>query len=218
MHNEMLQVEGKKMSKSLGNFFSVKELLDQGYSGEVIRFVFLGTHYRKPMDWTDKKAKETRAHFNRWQATLSGYSTATTPDVKFVDALCDDLNTPKAIARLHALWKSGSSENLSAMAASLKLIGIDPTFPSLNPWEEEPSVGYGLTSRDRDSITKIVSIWSEKRAIKDYSAADKIRSSCISFGLDLSAWESSDDGENSIMPQFKSTEMHAFLNELEAHL
>ena len=58
MHNEMLQVEGKKMSKSLGNFFSVRELLDQGYAGEVIRFVYLSTHYSKPMDWTDKKAKE----------------------------------------------------------------------------------------------------------------------------------------------------------------
>ena len=55
MHNEMLQVEGKKMSKSLGNFFTVRDLLDQGVPGEVIRFVFLSTHYRKPMDWTEKK-------------------------------------------------------------------------------------------------------------------------------------------------------------------
>ena len=58
MHNEMLQVEGKKMSKSLGNFFTVRDLLDQGVPGEVIRFVFLSTHYRKPMDWTAEKAGE----------------------------------------------------------------------------------------------------------------------------------------------------------------
>ncbi len=58
LHNEMLQVEGKKMSKSLGNFFTVRDLLDQGYAGEVIRFVFLSTHYGKPMDWTDAKARE----------------------------------------------------------------------------------------------------------------------------------------------------------------
>ena len=58
MHNEMLQVEGKKMSKSLGNFFTVRDLLDQGTPGEVIRFVFLSTHYRKPMDWTAEKARE----------------------------------------------------------------------------------------------------------------------------------------------------------------
>ncbi|WP_295314142.1 cysteine--tRNA ligase, partial [Roseobacter sp.] len=55
MHNEMLQVEGKKMSKSLGNFFTVRDLLEQGVPGEVIRFVMLSTHYRKPMDWTEKK-------------------------------------------------------------------------------------------------------------------------------------------------------------------
>ena len=58
LHNEMLQVEGKKMSKSLGNFFTVRDLLDQGVPGEVIRFVFLQTHYRKPMDWTEKKRAE----------------------------------------------------------------------------------------------------------------------------------------------------------------
>ncbi|MBE0455566.1 MAG: cysteine--tRNA ligase, partial [Roseovarius sp.] len=58
LHNEMLQVEGKKMSKSLGNFFTVRDLLDQGVPGEVIRFVFLSTHYRKSMDWTAEKARE----------------------------------------------------------------------------------------------------------------------------------------------------------------
>ncbi len=58
LHNEMLQVEGKKMSKSLGNFFTVRDLLDKGVPGEVIRFVFLQTHYRKPMDWTEKKRVE----------------------------------------------------------------------------------------------------------------------------------------------------------------
>jgi cysteinyl-tRNA synthetase len=58
LHNEMLQVDGRKMSKSLGNFFTVRDLLDSGVPGEVIRFVFLSTHYRKPMDWTAEKARE----------------------------------------------------------------------------------------------------------------------------------------------------------------
>ncbi len=64
----MLQVEGKKMSKSLGNFFTVRDLLDQGIPGEVIRFVFLSTHYRKPMDWTAEKA--ARRHANAAQMVL----------------------------------------------------------------------------------------------------------------------------------------------------
>ncbi len=66
MHNEMLQVEGKKMSKSLGNFFTVRDLLDQGVPGEVIRFVFLSTHYGKPMDWTQKKAEDATEMLIGW--------------------------------------------------------------------------------------------------------------------------------------------------------
>ncbi|MGR3607807.1 MAG: cysteine--tRNA ligase, partial [Sulfitobacter sp.] len=66
MHNEMLQVEGKKMSKSLGNFFTVRDLLDQGVPGEVIRFVMLSTHDRKPMDGTDKKRDEAEKTLREW--------------------------------------------------------------------------------------------------------------------------------------------------------
>ena len=58
LHNEMLQVDGKKMSKSLGNFFTVRDLIEQGFAGEVIRFVFLSTHYGKPMDWTKERAQD----------------------------------------------------------------------------------------------------------------------------------------------------------------
>ena len=77
LHNEMLQVEGKKMSKSLGNFFTVRDLLE-GHEGqlpvpgEVIRFVFLSTHYRKPMDWTEKKAKEAQATLSNWRRLAEG--------------------------------------------------------------------------------------------------------------------------------------------------
>ncbi|MEE9389241.1 MAG: cysteine--tRNA ligase, partial [Paracoccaceae bacterium] len=72
LHNEMLQVEGKKMSKSLGNFFTVRDLLEQGVPGEVIRFVMLSTHYRKPMDWTEEKATESKRNLYRWRENLSG--------------------------------------------------------------------------------------------------------------------------------------------------
>ena len=66
LHNEMVQVEGKKMSKSLGNFFTVRDLLEQGWPGEVIRFVMLSTHYRKPMDWTEEKAREAERTLRKW--------------------------------------------------------------------------------------------------------------------------------------------------------
>ncbi|MCY4167814.1 MAG: cysteine--tRNA ligase, partial [Rhodobacter sp.] len=66
MHNEMLQVEGRKMAKSAGNFHTVRDLLDEGIPGEVIRLVFLSTHYRKPMDWSEQKRREAEATLRKW--------------------------------------------------------------------------------------------------------------------------------------------------------
>ncbi|NQZ73404.1 MAG: cysteine--tRNA ligase, partial [Dinoroseobacter sp.] len=99
LHNEMLQVEGKKMSKSLGNFFTVRDLLDQGVAGEVIRFVFLSTHYRKPMDWTEAKRAEAEATLRKWRGLANG---VTPGDVSplVINALADDLNTAGALTHL----------------------------------------------------------------------------------------------------------------------
>ena len=102
MHNEMLQVEGKKMSKSLGNFFTVRDLLEQGIPGEVIRFVFLSTHYRKPMDWTAEKAREAEKTLRKWRELTNGV-TAGEVSPLITSVLADDLNTPGAIVELHKL-------------------------------------------------------------------------------------------------------------------
>ncbi len=77
MHNGFLNVEGEKMSKSLGNFFTVRDLLDRGIRGEVIRFVLLSTHYRQPMDWTGRKANQARATLERWSALTEGVTSDT---------------------------------------------------------------------------------------------------------------------------------------------
>ena len=107
LHNEMLQVEGKKMSKSLGNFFTVRDLLDQGVPGEVIRFVMLSTHYRKPMDWTEKKRDEATKTLTKWMDLTRDLEpcdpAAFKPDQKLIDALADDLNTHLALTYLNAL-------------------------------------------------------------------------------------------------------------------
>ena len=108
LHNEMLQVEGKKMSKSLGNFFTVRDLLDQGVPGEVIRMVFLGTHYGKPMDWTEKKRVEAEKHVVLLTRALrvviewEGKATGRLEDVSPMVAvpLLDDLNTSAALSWL----------------------------------------------------------------------------------------------------------------------
>ncbi|NCX21162.1 MAG: cysteine--tRNA ligase [Rhodobacteraceae bacterium] len=118
LHNEMLQVEGKKMSKSLGNFFTVRDLLDQGYAGEVIRFVFLSTHYGKPMDWTDAKAKEAEKTLRKWRGLVAEHPAGALPQ-SILDTLGDDLNTAGVIAELHKLANAGDVADLSAHEAHL---------------------------------------------------------------------------------------------------
>ncbi len=117
MHNEMLQVEGKKMSKSLGNFFTVRDLLDQGVPGEVIRFVMLSTHYRKPMDWTEKKREEAEKTLLAWaqlidedrDAVAAGFGEAKTPP-EIVAALSEDLNTSGAITELRTFCERSETQ------------------------------------------------------------------------------------------------------------
>ena len=107
MHNGFLQVEGEKMSKSLGNFFTIRELLAD-WPGEVLRFNMLRTHYRQPIDWTVKGIAES---FNTLESLTSDPAFETGHDAVMaqpvLEALSDDLNTPKAIAELHALHGKG---------------------------------------------------------------------------------------------------------------
>lgn len=125
LHNEMLQVDGKKMSKSLGNFFTVRDLLDQGYAGEVIRFVFLSTHYGKPMDWTDAKAREAEKTLRKWREISAEADSSGAVDAAVVKALSEDLNTSGAITALHALASKGDAAGLRASAGLLGLLGDD---------------------------------------------------------------------------------------------
>jgi cysteinyl-tRNA synthetase len=120
MHNEMLQVEGKKMSKSLGNFFTVHDLLEQGVPGEVIRFVMLSTHYRKPMDWTQTKREEAERTLRKWYA-LAATAQDAAPDDLLLELLADDLNTAGAIAHLHKLARAGDA---SALRGGLQMTGL----------------------------------------------------------------------------------------------
>src|SRR6201996_4444363 len=102
MHNGFLQVEGEKMSKSLGNFFTTRELLDE-WPGEVLRLNMLKTHYRSPIDWTVKGLEESAKVLDGWYDFIGDASPALAPDRIFVEALGDDLNTHSAIPRLHQI-------------------------------------------------------------------------------------------------------------------
>jgi cysteinyl-tRNA synthetase len=196
MHNEMLQVEGKKMSKSLGNFFSVRELLDQGYAGEVIRFVYLSTHYSKPMDWTDKKAKEAEATLRKWRALTDGIE-ATSVHEAFLFELSQDLNTHSAITSLHWIaseilmvekheqngLKAGIELSVSSnhwrgiLKASANLLGL--LGDDLGDWAK--SADIDLSVYERAISTARVNAMETK----DFSDVDRLKSAFVKAGLDV---------------------------------
>jgi cysteinyl-tRNA synthetase len=174
MHNEMLQVEGKKMSKSLGNFFSVRELLDQGYSGEVIRFVYLSTHYSKPMDWTNKKAEEAATILRKWRMITDDVISSNSVSPTIINALEDDLNTAGAITALHNLAKRGDAALLKSSAALLGLLGDD-----MGNWVKvidfDLSALEAMISTERDKAMKN----------NDFSKVDYLKRTFVSAGLDV---------------------------------
>jgi cysteinyl-tRNA synthetase len=125
MHNGFLQVEGEKMSKSLGNFVTIRELLPD-WPGEVIRFNMLRTHYRQPIDWTVRGLEESFGTYFDLSEVADEYLPSK-PDQKFVEALADDLNTPRCIARMHELRTAalrGHIDSGAALRASLNLVGL----------------------------------------------------------------------------------------------
>ncbi|MEL7150347.1 MAG: cysteine--tRNA ligase [Pseudomonadota bacterium] len=213
MHNEMLQVEGKKMSKSLGNFFTVRDLLDGNWSGgwkvpgEVIRFVFLSTHYRKPMDWTEAKAREAEATLTKWAKAVDGVEPADTVDPVLLEALSDDLNTAGAIARLHALFKEG---NMASLHRSLTLMGIN-----LNALVGTKTLNAdaGVFEVGGQSVDMIVNRLLEERdharKNKDYARADAIRDGIAAAGIEVK--DTADGAKFDFPPNFDPTKLEALL-------
>ena len=173
MHNEMLQVEGKKMSKSLGNFFTVRDLLEQGYPGEVIRMVYLGTHYGKPMDWTAEKAQQAEAALRKWRGLVAGVEPAPGPLERVLEALADDLNTAGALAELHAAAGRGDAAGL---LASARLMGL--LTPELGGWE--------VGSVDLSPLAeRLAALRAAAVASKDFSAVDAMKAALVAAGVEV---------------------------------
>jgi cysteinyl-tRNA synthetase len=126
LHNGFLQVEGQKMSKSLGNFRTIREV-SKDWSGDVIRLAMMKTHYRQPIDWTMQALKESASVLESWQSTLQeDISQESLFTSGVVDALCDDLNTPQALVQLHKLAQEGKSQEgkKTALARNLRAFGF----------------------------------------------------------------------------------------------
>ena len=172
MHNEMLQVEGKKMSKSLGNFFTVRDLLEQGVAGEVIRMVYLGTHYGKPMDWTTEKAEQAEATLRKWRGLVAGIEPAPSPLPGMVAALADDLNTAGALAELHAAAGQGDGAGLLASAWLMGLL-----LPNMGDWAKGPDLSA--------FAERLADLRAAAMASKDFSAVDALKAALKAAGVEV---------------------------------
>jgi cysteinyl-tRNA synthetase len=181
VHNGFLQVEGEKMSKSLGNFVTIHELL-KDWAGEVVRFTMLQTQYRQPINWTVAGLREAQKNLDHWYDLTAdaepGYLCADA-----LGALLDDLNTPKAFAALHDL-RGEAAKGVKPAAASLKasaqLIGL-LQLPATKWAAFRPA----SLSIDENKVVSLVEARTAARAEKNFRESDRIRDELAAMGVVL---------------------------------
>jgi len=192
MHNGYVVVEGEKMSKSLGNFFTVRQLLEEGWPGEAIRLTLLSAHYRQPLDFTREKLKEAKQQLDRLYGALrhvSAVEAATGgPTDAVVAALQDDLNTPLALAALHetagALNKAADDSEKAtyktALLAAGSLLGLLDKDPEV--WFKGAEGAEGADAEAAEIEDLIVKRTAARNA-KDFAEADRIRDALAARGI-----------------------------------
>ena len=193
VHNGYLTVEGEKMSKSLGNFYTVRQLLDDGWPGEVIRLGLLSGHYRQPMDFSLDALKQARSGLDRLYTALRSVADIDAADEGLPEtvaaALEDDLNTPSAIAELHeiatALNKSTDPVERArlkgAILASGAVLGLVQNDPE--DWFKGTAADDGAL--DDGTIENLIERRVEARRQKDFAEADRIRDALAAEGIVL---------------------------------
>jgi cysteinyl-tRNA synthetase len=189
MHNGHLMVEGEKMSKSLGNFVTVHELLEK-WPGEAIRLAMMGTHYHQPINWTEENLRQAKEALDRFYTALRQSGDVTPEEMPVpravLDALCDDLNTPLAISEFHNLVtrfnkaekKFERAEAKGEILAAAKLLGI---------LEADPEAWF-TGSADEDEAAEIDDLIAQRadaKKNKDFTTADKIRDDLLARGIIL---------------------------------
>jgi cysteinyl-tRNA synthetase len=185
MHNGFLQVEGDKMSKSLGNFVTVRELLTtdtfggRSWPGDVMRLALLRTHYRSPMDWTLAALEESEKVLENWIALLKANGTSFGRPVAqnpVVEAIADDLNTSQAIAELHRLAgvvKGGGVAAAQELHTSLEFLGVI----------SQASFASRKTQELSEAAVRLIDDRKAARARKDFKESDRLRDELAAMGV-----------------------------------
>jgi cysteinyl-tRNA synthetase len=169
MHNGFLQVEGRKMSKSEGNFVTIRDLLDD-WPGEALRFNMLRTHYRQPLDWTLKGLEESLDTLEKLYDRAGSSEAGATPNA-VLDALSDDLNTPRALAEIHRLEGEDLAGSLSFLGFSLE--------------HERLRVPHGSIVVNENEIELLIRKRDQARAAKDWTESDRLRDELAAMGIEL---------------------------------
>ena len=198
LHNGFVTVEGEKMSKSLGNFLTVHDAI-QDDKGEVIRLTLLSAHYRQPLDWSAqalhqstvlldklyKKLEDLKAVIpNACEESLPAYEISQLKlrndniPTSILDALYDDLNTPLVISELNKLVKQKNSESLKEQLLAIgNLLGILQQSP------DEWFASEGVSDEDVEKIELLIAERMEAKDNKDYARCDEIRDELLAMGV-----------------------------------
>ncbi|PVE51955.1 cysteine--tRNA ligase [Rhizobium rhizogenes] len=187
MHNGFVQVEGRKMSKSDGNFVTIYDLLHseafggRKWPGEVLRLAMLMTHYREPIDFSVKRLEEAERLLAKWPAAEAGDAEV---DQSVLDALADDLNTVAAVQALHALAQAANAdpEKLPVFAASAALLGVLP---------KKAEVDEAIAA----AVDSLVAMRLEMLKAKNFAEADRIRDELSAKGIQLKDGKDKETGE-----------------------
>jgi len=194
VHNGFLSIDSTKMSKSLGNVLLVHELVES-IPGEVIRLALLSAHYRQPLDWSDETVDSARRMLDRFYGALRGMDVppdvraAARPPAAVLEALYDDLNTPKALAEMFGLArnlnKAGTDQERQVIAGELLAAG-----DLVGLLQQDPEAWFSAATADADAISageieKLLAERNAARASRDFAAADSIRDRLAEAGVTI---------------------------------